>query len=92
MYQFLVIIYRKDLLPFFRKLRLISVYEYLELRYDASVRYLISGVFLISRGMAAGVVIYATAIVLSVCLEVPLWSTILLIGLFTVIYDTIGND
>lgn len=86
-----IIVVMVFLLPFFRKLRLISVYEYLELRYDASVRYLISGVFLISRGMAAGVVIYATAIVLSVCLEVPLWSTILLIGLFTVIYDTIGG-
>ncbi len=79
------------LLPFFRKLKLISVYEYLEMRYDASVRYLISGVFLVSRGLAAGVVIYATAIVLSVCMEVPLWSTILLIGLITVIYDTIGG-
>jgi SSS family solute:Na+ symporter len=79
------------LLPFFRKLQLISVYEYLEMRYNSAVRYLISGVFLISRGMAAGVVIYATAIVLAVCLSIPLWATILLIGIITVIYDTIGG-
>ncbi|MGH1366724.1 MAG: sodium:solute symporter family transporter [Calditrichia bacterium] len=79
------------LVPFFRKLELVSVYEYLELRFDKSIRYLISGVFLFSRGLAAGAVIYATAIVLSVCLEVELWITILIIGTVTVIYDTIGG-
>ena len=79
------------LLPFFRQLQLVSVYEYLEMRYSSAVRYLISGVFLVSRGMAAGVVIYATAIVLAVCLSIPLWTTILLIGIITVIYDTIGG-
>jgi len=86
-----VIVVMRFLLPFFRKLRLVSVYEYLEHRFDASVRYLVSGVFLISRGLAAGVVVYATAIVLSVCLDVPLWLTILIIGVVTVIYDTIGG-
>ncbi len=86
-----IIVVMVFLLPFFRKLNLISVYEYLELRYDASVRYLVSGVFLVSRGLAAGVVIYATAIVLSVCLDIPLWITILVIGVVTVIYDTIGG-
>ncbi|MEL6823923.1 MAG: sodium transporter, partial [Calditrichota bacterium] len=79
------------LVPFFRKLELVSVYEYLELRFDKSIRYLISGVFLFSRGLAAGAVIYATAIVLSVCLEIELWITILIIGTVTVIYDTIGG-
>ncbi|MCB0286574.1 MAG: hypothetical protein KDE57_07975, partial [Calditrichaeota bacterium] len=73
---FAIIVVMVFLLPFFRKLQLVSVYEYLEMRYDASVRYLISGVFLVSRGMAAGVIIYANAIVLAVCLEVPLWITI----------------
>lgn len=88
---FAIIVVMVFLLPFFRKLQLVSVYEYLEMRYDASVRYLISGVFLVSRGMAAGVIIYATAIVLAVCLEVPLWVTILIIGIITLIYDTIGG-
>ncbi len=79
------------LIPFFRKLKLVSVYEYLELRYDASVRYLVSGVFLFSRGLAAGVVVYTTAIVLEVCLGLPLWLTILIIGIVTIVYDTIGG-
>ena len=79
------------LVPLFRKLELISVYEYLEHRFDASIRYLVSGVFLLSRAFAAGIVVYATAIVLSVCLGIPLWLTILIIGAVTVIYDVIGG-
>ena len=79
------------LIPFFRKMELISVYEYLELRFSPSVRYLMSGVFLISRGLATGVLVYASGIVLSVCLNIPIWSTILIIGVVTVIYDTIGG-
>ncbi len=79
------------LIPFFRRLKLVSVYEYLEWRFGPSVRYLVSGVFLVSRGLATGVGVYASGIVLAVCLGIPLWSTILLIGVVTVIYDTIGG-
>jgi SSS family solute:Na+ symporter len=79
------------LIPFFRKLKLVSVYEYLEWRFGSSVRYLVSGIFLISRGLATGVGVYASGIVLSVCLGIPLWLTILIIGVVTVIYDTIGG-
>ena len=79
------------LLPFFRKLELVSVYEYLEMRFGPSVRYLVSTVFLISRALATGVGVYAIAIVLSVCLGTPLWLNILIIGIVTIIYDTIGG-
>jgi len=40
------------LIPFFRKLELISVYGYLEKRFNRSVKHLISSVFLINRGLA----------------------------------------
>ncbi|MEM8601143.1 MAG: sodium/solute symporter [Bacteroidota bacterium] len=79
------------LIPLFRGLNLVSVYEYLELRFDASVRTLVSGVFLVSRGLATGVGVYASGIVLAVCLGIPLWATILIIGIVTIIYDTIGG-
>ncbi len=79
------------LLPFFRKLELVSVYEYLEMRFGPSVRYLVSTVFLVSRALATGVGVYAIAIVLSVCLGTPLWLNILIIGIVTIIYDTIGG-
>jgi SSS family solute:Na+ symporter len=43
------------LIPFFRKLKLISVYGYLENRFNPSVRNLVSMIFLISRGLGTGV-------------------------------------
>ena len=79
------------LIPFFRSLKLVSVYGYLERRYSPAVRYLVSFVFLISRAVGTGVGVYASAIVLSVCLGTPLWLTILIIGVVTIIYDTLGG-
>ena len=79
------------LIPFFRQLELISIYEYLEMRFDRMTRLVMSGVFLISRGLATGVGVYASAVVLSVCLGIPVWQTILIIGGVTVVYDTIGG-
>ena len=61
------------LLPFFRKLKLVSVYEYLELRYGPGARTFLSGVFLISRGFGTGVGVYATALVLTAMLGIPIW-------------------
>ena len=79
------------LLPFFRKLELVSVYGYLERRFGLSARQVVSGVFLLSRGLGSGVGVYLSALVLSVCLGIPVWATILLIGVVTVIYDTMGG-
>ena len=79
------------LVPFFRRLELVSVYEYLELRFSKSVRLYLSAVFLISRGLATGMGIYAAALVLSAVLDMPVAITILVIGVVTIIYDTIGG-
>ena len=79
------------LLPFFRSLKLVSLYEYLEQRFDARVRVLVSGVFLLSRGLATGVGLYASALVLTVLLDAPLWTTIVFMGAFTVTYDMLGG-
>lgn len=79
------------LIPFFRELKLISVYEYLEMRFDRPTRLVMSGVFLLSRGLATGVGVYASAVVLSVCISLPVWACIVMIGVVTVIYDTIGG-
>ncbi len=79
------------LLPLFRKLELISVYAYLELRFGPGMRTLISAIFLFSRAFGTAVGLYASAIVLAVVMQIPIWATILLMGVFTVIYDTIGG-
>ncbi|QQR89858.1 MAG: sodium/solute symporter [Myxococcales bacterium] len=77
--------------PFFRRLELISVYQYLEMRFDRLTRKSVSAMFLVSRGLAAGVQVYASGVVLSVCLEVPVWACILVMGVATTLYDSIGG-
>jgi SSS family solute:Na+ symporter len=79
------------LIPLFRSLELISVYEYLEMRFDRFTRKAMSAVFLISRGLATGIGVYASAVVLEVCLGLPVWACILIIGITTIIYDTLGG-
>jgi SSS family transporter len=79
------------LFPVFHSLRIISVYEFLERRYDENTRIVMSLVFQVSRGLATGVTVYAAAIVLSVTLQIPLWITILLIGAVAVIYELFGG-
>ena len=80
------------LLPFFRQLELVSIYRYLENRFEhPAVRLLLSGVFQVSRGLATGVGLFASAIVLSVVLGLELWMTIVLMGVVTIIYDTLGG-
>lgn len=79
------------LLPFFRKLELISVYEYLEHRFDRRMRLFISFVFLASRGLGTGIGVYATALVIQVVTGLELTIVILMVGVVTVIYDTIGG-
>jgi len=61
------------LIPFFRQLGLVSVYSYLERRFAPSVKYQISAVFLVSRGLGTAVGLYMTAIVFSTVLGLPLW-------------------
>ncbi|MBW2461115.1 MAG: sodium/solute symporter [Deltaproteobacteria bacterium] len=79
------------LIPFFREMKLVSVYEYLELRFDRPTRLVMSALFLISRGLATGVGVYASAVVVNVCLGLPIWACIVLIGAVTVFYVTLGG-
>lgn len=78
-------------LPVFHEMRGISIYQFLEERFDRTTRRLISAIFLISRGLATGVAMYASAIVLSVVLPLELWQTILLTGAATIAYDYMGG-
>jgi SSS family solute:Na+ symporter len=48
-------------------------------------------IFQVSRGLATGVTVYAAAIVLSVVLQIPLFLTILLIGVVAVVYELFGG-
>jgi len=79
------------LVPLYRKLSGASVYEYAERRFGLSVRLTLSAVFMLSRGLATGVALYAAALVLAVCLDLPLIATILIVGIIAILYTTIGG-
>lgn len=78
-------------LPVYHRTRVMSIYEYLEKRFDAGTRTLVSLVFQISRAMATGVTIFAVSIVISATVGIPLWVTILITGVVTLIYDAWGG-
>lgn len=79
------------LIPLFRELKLVSVYEYLQLRYGESVRNTVAIIFLLSRALGTGIALYATAIVMQSITGFELWISILSMGLIILIYDTLGG-
>jgi len=88
---FAVIIICLFFIPLYHKLKVFTAYEFLEQRFDQRTRTLTAILFLIQRGLAAGITIYAPAIILSVVLGWPLKPLILLIGLVVIFYTVIGG-
>jgi len=79
------------IVPLFYKLNVYTAYEYLEGRFDLNTRLLTAFLFLIQRGLAAGITIYAPAIVLSVVLGWDLTKLNIIIGLMVIIYTVSGG-
>jgi len=77
--------------PIYHKLKVYTAYEYLEHRFDVRVRYLGAFLFLLQRGLAAGITIYAPAIILSTILGWSLFVTNLAIGALVIIYTVLGG-
>src|SRR5262245_36084414 len=77
--------------PIYDRLKVYTAYEYLEHRFDVRVRYLGAVLFLIQRGLAAGVTIYAPAIILSSIMGWSLQATNLGIGLVVIAYTVFGG-
>ncbi|MFA0964029.1 sodium:solute symporter [Roseivirga sp. BDSF3-8] len=77
--------------PIYYRLRVYTAYEYLENRFDLKTRTLAAFLFLVQRGLAAGITIYAPAIILSTILGWPLGYTNLIIGVLVIIYTVSGG-
>lgn len=78
-------------IPLYYRLNVFTAYEYLENRFHVSVRLFTASLFLISRGLAAGITIYAPAIVLSTLLGWNLWLMNVLVGLLVILYTVSGG-
>lgn len=79
------------IIPPLYKSGIVSVYEFLERRFDASSRLLISLVFQISRSVATGVMVYTMALILQATTGIDFWISVLIIGVVTLIYSFQGG-
>ena len=79
------------LVPFLRSQGVISVFEFLRVRFGQPTSKALGLIFLLSRGLATGVGVYATALVLAPMLAWDVAGAILLIGVVAVVYDTLGG-
>ncbi|HEY7087601.1 MAG TPA: sodium:solute symporter, partial [Tepidisphaeraceae bacterium] len=79
-------------LPIYRKLNVYTAYEFLGQRFDTKTRLLGASLFLLQRGLGAGITIYAPAIVLSAVMGWRLDLTIMLSGLLVIIYTVAGGS
>ena len=78
-------------LPVYHKLKVFTAYEFLEKRFDLKTRTLTAILFLIQRGLAAGITIYAPAIILSAVLGWNMKVLVVIIGLLVILYTLIGG-
>ncbi len=78
--------------PLYHRLRVFTAYEFLERRFDSKTRSLAAGLFLVQRGLAAGLTIYAPALVLSVILGWDVRWTCALLGALVVAYTAVGGS
>lgn len=78
-------------IPVYHRLKVYTAYEFLENRFDLSVRTLTAILFLVQRGLAAGITIYAPSIILSVVLGWDLKILIVLVGVLVISYTMIGG-
>jgi Na+/proline symporter len=79
-------------LPIYHRLNVYTAYEYLEKRFDRRTRQFVALLFLVSRGLASGLAIYAPALVLSAVLGWPAGWTNLLLGGVTIAYTVAGGS
>ncbi len=78
-------------IPLYHRLKVYTAYEFLENRFDLKTRSLTSVLFLIQRGLSAGITIFAPSIILSVVLGWNLIQLNIVIGILVIIYTVSGG-
>ena len=77
--------------PLYHRLKVYTAYEFLENRFDLKTRSLAAVLFLIQRGLAAGITIFAPSIILSAVLGWDLRTLNIIIGVLVIIYTVSGG-
>jgi Na+/proline symporter len=86
-----MVIISATMVPIYYRLKVFTAYEFLESRFDLKTRTLAAGLFLILRGLSAGITLFAPSLVLSTILHWPNYVTTVLIGTLVIIYVTSGG-
>lgn len=86
-----MVILSATIVPIYYRTRVLTAYEYLEQRFDLKTRQLTALIFLLQRGLGAGLSIYAPAIILSTVLGWSLLWTNLIIGVVVIGYTVSGG-
>ena len=73
------------LVPFFKRSGVISIYEYLGQRFGAGTQTVMSLLFQFVVAFGTGVTVYGISLVLQVCLGIPFWVAVALLGVVTII-------
>jgi Na+/proline symporter len=88
---FAMVILSFTVVPLFHRGRVFTAYEYLEQRFDAKTRVLVSTIFLTQRGLALGIGLYAPAVVLTVIFGWPDQVTTVIMGGIAVLFTMKGG-
>ncbi|KAF7654472.1 hypothetical protein LDENG_00069020 [Lucifuga dentata] len=78
-------------IPVFYRLQLSSAYEYLELRFNKTVRICGTVTFIFQMVIYMGVVLYAPALALNAVTGFDLWGAVLAMGLVCTLYTALGG-
>ena len=81
----------KYYLPFFRRLNLDTAYQYLEERFNRSVRWLASSLFVLFMISRIAVVLYLPSLALNVVTGFSIYNAVIIMGIVTIIYCTSGG-
>lgn len=87
-----MVIISVTIVPIYYRLKVYTAYEYLEGRFDLKTRTLTAILFLVLRGLSAGITLFAPALILSTILELPIMITTLFIGTLVIIYVVSGGN
>jgi len=87
-----MVIISVTILPIYYRLKVYTAYEYLETRFDLKTRTLAAILFLILRGLSAGITLFAPSLVLSTLLGWNIFFTTLLIGILVIVYTVSGGS
>jgi solute:Na+ symporter, SSS family len=87
-----MVIISVTMVPIYYRLKVYTAYEYLETRFDLKTRFLGAILFLILRGLSAGITLFAPSLVLSTILGWPISLTTILIGVLVIIYVVSGGS